>query len=134
MKIINEGVDAVRKQEVKTNKLLRGTKYIWLKNRKNLTAKQEKTLESFTLSNMNTKTMRAYNMRQSFQDIYQASTKEEFVTYLNKWYYWVTHSKLEPMIKVTKTIKRHWDGIIKWFESKINVTPKLTTPTKNKAK
>jgi transposase len=120
MKIINEGEDAVRKQEVKTNKLLRGTKYIWLKNRKNLTAKQEKTLESFTLSNMNTKTMRAYNMRQSFQDIYQASTKEEFVTYLNKWYYWVTHSKLEPMIKVTKTIKRHWDGIIKWFESKIN--------------
>lgn len=58
------------------------TRYIWLKNHNNLTAKQKETLESFTLSNMNTKTMRAYNIRQSFQDIYQAASQEEFTTYL----------------------------------------------------
>ena len=120
LKIINEAVNDVRKQEVKTNKLLTGTKYIWLKNHKNLTAKQKETLEELTLSNMNIKTMRAYNIRQSFQDIYQATTKEEFVTYLNKWYFWATHSRLEPMIKAAKTVKRHWDGIVRWYESKIN--------------
>ncbi|MFT4693889.1 MAG: transposase [Francisella sp.] len=32
---------------------------------------------------------------------------------MNKWYYWATHSQLEA-------IKRHWDGIVKWYESKIN--------------
>ena len=120
LKIINEAVNSVRKQEVGTNKLLVGTKYIWLKNYNNLTVKQKETLESLTMSNMNIKTMRAYNIRQSFQDIYQATSQEEFVTYLNKWYYWATHSKLEPMIKAAKTIKRHWDGIVKWYESKIN--------------
>ena len=72
------------------------------------------------MSNMNIKTLRAYNIRQSFQDIYQANTQEEFITYLNKWYYWATHSKLEPIVKVAKAIKRHWDGIVKWYESKIN--------------
>jgi transposase len=120
LKIINEAVNDVRKQEVKTNKLLTGTKYIWLKNHKNLTVKQKETLEELTLSNMNIKTMRAYNIRQAFQDIYQATTKEEFVTYLNKWYFWATHSRLEPMIKAAKTVKKHWDGIVRWYESKIN--------------
>jgi len=120
LKIINEAVDKVRKQEVSTNKLLTGTRYIWLKNYNNLTKKQKETLESFTLSNMNIKTMRAYNIRQSFQDIYQASSQEEFTTYLKKWYYWATHSRLVPMIKAAKMVKRHWDGIVQWYESKIN--------------
>lgn len=120
LKIINEAVDSVRKEEVSTNHLLKGTKYIWLKNSNNLTVKQKEQLEELTMSNMNLKTMRAYNIRQSFQDIYQANTQEEFIAYLNKWYYWATHSNLEPIKKAAKTIKRHWDGIVKWYESKIN--------------
>jgi len=120
LKIINEAVDKVRKQEVSTNKLLTGTRYIWLKNYNNLTVKQKETLDSFTISNMSTKTMRAYNIRQAFQDIYQAHSQEEFTTYLTKWYYWATHSRLEPIIKAAKTVKRHWDGIVRWYESKIN--------------
>jgi len=120
LKIINEAVDKVRKQEVSTNKLLTGTRYIWLKNYNNLTVKQKETLVSLTMPNMNLKTMRAYNIRQAFQEIYQASSLEEFTTYLRKWYYWATHSRLEPIIKAAKTIKRHWDGIVRWYESKIN--------------
>jgi len=64
--------------------------------------------------------MKAYNSRQSFQEIYQATTEEEFVTYLNKWYYWATHSRLDSIIKTAKTVKGHWEGILKWYESKIN--------------
>jgi len=120
LKIINEAVNKVRQQEVSTNNLLKGTKYIWLKNYTNLTVKQKEQLDELTMSNMNIKTLRAYNIRQSFQDIYQANTQDEFITYLNKWYFWATHCQLEPMVKAAKTIKRHWDGIVKWFESKIN--------------
>jgi len=120
LKIINEAVNEVRKKEVVSQNILKGTKYIWLKNYNNLTVKQKETLDELTMSNMNIKTMRAYNIRQSFQDIYQATTQEEFVTYLNKWYFWATHSRLEPIKKAAYTVKRHWDGIVKWYESKIN--------------
>ena len=120
LKIINEAVDKVRKEEVGTNKLLKGTKYIWLKNYSNLTKKQKEELESLTMSKMNIKTTRAYNIRQSFQEIYQAEIEEEFITYFNKWYYWATHSRLEPMIKAAKTVKKHWDGVVQWYKSKIN--------------
>ena len=120
LKIINEAVDKVRKEEVSTNKLLKGTKYIWLKNHKNLTVKQREALETLTMSKMNIKTLRAYNIRQSFQEIYQAKTEEQFIIYLNKWYYWATHSRLDSIIKAAKTIKRHWDGVVQWYKSKIN--------------
>jgi transposase len=120
LKIINEAVDKVRKEEVGTNKLLKGTRYIWLKNYNNLTVKQKTELESLTMSKMNIKTLRAYNIRQSFQEIYQAKTEDEFITYLNKWYYWATHSRLDPIIKAAKTVKRHWDGVVQWYKSKIN--------------
>ncbi len=39
---------------------------------------------------------------------------------LNNWYYWATHSRLEPIKKVAKTIKQHYEGIISWFDTKIN--------------
>jgi transposase len=69
---------------------------------------------------MNLKTVRAYNIRKAFQDIYTAQSEDEFVTYLNKWYFWATHSQLEPIKKVASMIKKHWDGIVSWYTNKIN--------------
>ena len=41
-------------------------------------------------------------------------------TRYGEWYFWATHSRLEPIIKVAKTIKAHWDGILEWKRSHIN--------------
>ena len=120
LKIINNAVDSVRKAEVKTQPLLKGTKYIWLKNSKNLTQKQEERLERLTLSKLNLKTHRALRIREAFQAIYEAQSKETFELLLKKWYYWATHSRLEPIKQAAQTIKKHWDGIVAWFESRIN--------------
>jgi transposase len=59
-------------------------------------------------------------IRESFQDIYQAETEDAFSLLLNKWYFWATHSRLESIIKVAKTIRAHWDGILEWKRSHIN--------------
>lgn len=120
IKLINEAVDKVRRSEAVEAKILKGTRYIFLKNAKNLTQKQSATLEQCTLSNMNLKTVRAYNIRIAFQEIYRASTQDEFVIYLKKWYFWATHSRLEPMKKVARTIKKHWDGVVNYHQSNIN--------------
>jgi len=37
-----------------------------------------------------------------------------------KWYFWATHSRIEPIKKAAKTIKSHWAGVIRWYESKIS--------------
>ena len=120
IKIINDAVDTVRKQEVVMQPVLKNTKYIFLKNEENLTKKQKTKLEELEMPKMNLKTARALHIRQNFQDIYKAETAEDFELLLKKWYFWATHSRLEPIIQAAKTIKNHWDGVLEWFRSKIN--------------
>ena len=40
--------------------------------------------------------------------------------FLKKWYYWASHSQIEPIIDAAKTIKSHWTGIINYAETKIS--------------
>ena len=119
-KVINEAVDKVRKSEVEKNPILKGSKYIFLKNRENLTAYQKQRLEGIQLSGLNLKTMKALNIREAFQQIYQAPTAEMFDKLLRKWYFWATHSRIEPIKEAAYTIQRHWDGIVNWFDYKIS--------------
>jgi transposase len=120
IKLINEAVDQVRREEAQGNPLLKGTRFIFLKNKANLTEKQKEIKASLSLAKLNLKSIRALQIRETFQQIYQAETSEQFEALLKRWYYWATHSQLAPMIKVAKTIKRHWDGILNWKKSQIN--------------
>ncbi|MCX5731776.1 MAG: transposase [Deltaproteobacteria bacterium] len=121
MKIINTAVDDVRKAEVKEQSLLRGQKYIFLKNRKNLTEAQQKSLKAIeAMPRLNLKTVRAYHIRENFQEIYKEETREGFMRALKKWYFWATHSRIGPIRDAAKTIRRHWSGVLHWYDSKIN--------------
>jgi transposase len=117
VKIINEAVDQVRRSEQRRNAELRGTRYIWLRNPQNLSERQKATLDS--LPKQHLKTARAYQIRLAFQDFYTQPTTEQATAHLKKWYFWATHCRLEPMIDAAHTVKRHWAGILRWFESKI---------------
>jgi len=114
---VNKAVDAVRKQEARETTILKGTKYIFLKNRANLTEIEQKKLSEITMSKVAVKTMRAYQIRETFQEIYKADSLNEFKVLIRKWYWRATHSRLRPIIKVAHMIKKHWNGIIQWRES-----------------
>lgn len=121
MKILNEAVDKVRKAEVKEQEILRGQKYLFLKNRDNLTETQRKKLKLVeSMSRLNLKTVKAYHIRENFQEIYQEKTQKGFERSLKKWYFWATHSRIEAIKEAAKTIKRHWSGVLRWYDSKIN--------------
>jgi len=118
LKIINEAVDKVRRAEAKDNGVLKGSRYIFLKNESNLSKKEQAKKES--LSQMNLKSMKALSIREAFQAIYSAPTTETFEQLLKKWYFWATHSRMPQIVSVAKTIKNHWEGILAWKVSEIN--------------
>ena len=121
IKIINEAVDTVRRNEVKSNPILKGNRYIFLKNDNNLTKKQrEKKEELLSMEELNLQSMKALHMRENFQEIYKAETKQDFVFLLRMWCKWVAESDIVPMQKLVKTIRKHWEGIVEWKESNIN--------------
>jgi transposase len=120
IKLINEAVDQVRREEGRYTPELKGNRYIFLKNSLNLTDKQKEIKDELSLAKLNLKSIRAMHIRESFQQIYQAESSKEFEGLLNDWYYWATHSQLAPIVKVAKTIKKHWEGILSWKKSQIN--------------
>ena len=120
LKIINSGVDKVRKAEAADNPLLKNSRYVLLKNDANLTAKQRAKKEELLMPKLNLKSVRAMHIRENFQQIYSASNASGFEYLLKKWYSWAVRSQLKPMIKAAKTIKSHWAGILRWKVSQIN--------------
>ena len=117
VKIVNDAVDQVRRAEQKATPILKGTRYIWLRNPDTLSAHQRATLESLPTQHL--KTARAYQIRLAFQELYCQDGPEAGAAFLQKWYFWATHSRLPPMIEAARTIKRHRDGILRWFHSGI---------------
>jgi len=79
MKLINAAVDSVRKAETKGKRLLRGQKYLFLKNRENLTESKRNALHAIeSMLRINLKIVRAYHIRENFQEIYKEETQEGF--------------------------------------------------------
>lgn len=117
--LVNDAVDEVRRQERKLHPELAGTRYIWLKNSDNLTPHQEQKLQTFDLIRCHLKTTRAYQIRLVFQDFFN-QPPEHAEYFLKRWYFWATHSRIQPIIDAAKTIRRHQDGILRWFTSQIN--------------
>lgn len=121
MGLVSKAVNTVRIEEAKENPILKGTKFIFLKNKENLTEKQSREFkEVLSLQKYNLKTVRALHLREAFQAVYQTETKAEFIDALKAWYSWARRCRLEPMKEAANSIKKHWDGIVSWFDSKLS--------------
>lgn len=115
-KIINEALDEIRRQEQRTRPELKKTRYGWLQNPENLKDKMRSVIKKLSVTSLNLKTARGYQMKLTFRDLYNRP-REEAEKFLKKWYFWATHSRLPPMIEAARTIKRHWAGVLNWFQS-----------------
>ena len=118
-----EAVNDVRKQEAeslkKTNpELLKGTRYIWLKNLGNLTDKQKIKLSD--LEKLNLKINRAYLLKENFRELWTYSSRKEAKAFLDHWFWVATHSRLEPIRKFAWLLRNHEEGILAYFDFYIN--------------
>ena len=118
VKIVNKAVDEVRAKESKTNELILKSKYSLLKNPENLTANQKTKLDSILAEY--TQSGEAYKLKLGFQDLFKLSSRAEAELYLTDWVSLVQASTIPQMKRLVKSIKRHLDGILNWFDNKIS--------------
>ena len=117
---MNKAVDLVRRAEVKTRPELRGSRYVWLKNDANLTAKQRTRRVWLTRASMALATTRAARWRDDFNGFYEQPTPELAEAYMRRWCYGAKRSRLEPVKDFVKTVEAHWDGILAWATHRIS--------------
>jgi transposase len=117
VKLVSKALDDIRKAEQKERPELKDSRFAILKNPENLTRKQAETL-IVVMSLTNLKTAKGYRIKRAFQALYDQPA-EMAEAYLKQWYFWATHSRIPAMIKAARTVKAHWDGILRWFQSGI---------------
>lgn len=115
--LLNKAVDEVRRQEQKTRPELKKSRWVWSKNDWNRTENQAEIFAKLRDSGL--ATARATQIKTAFQDIFGCDDAELAEQLLKSWYFWATHSRLEPIIKAAKTIKENWDGVLRWFTSRV---------------
>jgi transposase len=118
IQLINNAVDEVRRQEVRSTPSLKRTRYLWLKDHGAWSRTQ---LRSFLdLKQRNLKTHRAFRIKEALREIFRsADSRETAEPLLERWYRWARRCRLEPIKRVAKTLREHWDGVLNAFDSKL---------------
>ena len=117
MSQINQALEIVRRREQRENSVLKRSRFLWLMNPKNLTENQESSLASLT--SLDLKTARAYQIKLALARFWEIRDPAQAIAYLKRWYNWATHSRLDPVIRAARTIKRYWQGIINYLQTPV---------------
>lgn len=121
-KYLNGAVDKVRKGEHKelkarNDETLTGSKYLWLKSKKNFTKDNKSDFKKFNIDQL--AVGRAWNRKELFRHFWSYKYEGSARNFFNKWYFSATHSRLKPLIDVAKMLKRHIENIMTYIKHRI---------------
>ena len=111
-------VDEMRRQEQRTDPTLKGLRWALLKSRERLSAAQQADLDALLAQLTTKRTARAWLYREQLRDILVRKQVHVVSTLLAQWCTNVMRSKVEPMKDVAALIRRHFDGILAWTQSR----------------
>lgn len=135
---ISKVIDKVRAEETRKMRndgyepLLTNTRWLLLKRPENLTDKQEAKLSD--LLHYNLKSVRAYLLKEDFQQLWQYVSPYWAGKFLDRWCTRTMRSQIDPMKKMAKQIRKHKPLIINWFEAKGQYSSGIVEGFNNKAK
>ena len=121
---LTQAVDQVRRDEIREKgkahkQLMAKTPYIWLKNSWNLTDKQQARL--LELEHLNLKIDRAYLLKEAFRESWSYTYAGWAKRYLDRWFWWATHSRLKPMRDFAWMLRRHEENdLMNYFRMPIH--------------
>jgi len=116
----NKGSTRSARAEAKTRPELKRSRYAWLKNESNLTAKQAQRLTWLTRPSMRLKTTRAARWRDDFNGFYEQPTHQDAQMNLKRWCYGAKRCRPGPVKEFARILEAHWEGIIAWQESQLS--------------
>ncbi len=117
IKMMNDALDRIRRKEARENKILKHTRYDWLKNYSDLSDKERDRLMS--VKSLDLQTSHAYHFKIALQRLWTVNVSIA-ESYLKKWISWALRSRMPDIIKLGKAMKRHLNGILEAIKSGIN--------------
>jgi transposase len=136
--MINKAIDEIRAGEYRRmtqdgyEPILKHSRWCLLKRPENLTENQEIKLKD--LLSYNLKSIRAYLLKEDFQGLWDYVSPAWAERFLQRWCTRVMKSKLEPLKKVAKAIRKHQHLILNWFRAKKEFSCGVVEGLNNKIK
>ncbi len=135
---MNKAIDEVRRLEVQQLKttgyepILTRARWCLLKLRKNLTDKE--TVKLSEILKYNLKSVRAHLLREDFQRFWTYRSAAWAQKFLRQWCTRAMRSRLEPMKKVARSLRRHEALLLNWFRAKGTISSGVVEGLNNKVK
>ena len=114
----SKALDTVRRQQQKLDPQLKGMRWTLLKDADKLNLAQLTDLEALVSQYTTSRTARAWLYREQLRDILDRKQINVVSEMLQQWCTNVMRSKVEPMKDVVRLIRRHFDGIVAWTQSR----------------
>lgn len=122
VKKLNEAVDETRRQEVRRlhdqgyDPILNKSRYCFLKRPENLTMGQRMRLNDLLAYDL--KSVRAYGLKEAFDVFWKYTSPRHAREYLKNWCNRTMRSRIEPLKKFVKTLRKHEELLMNYFEAK----------------
>ena len=122
VKNLNEALDDVRKEawreaEGEERKMLKGLR--WLLFRHSSTRKKSHTRKLHAVEKSNLRIYRAWVLKDEFEAFWEYSYEGSATSFLSDWIARVMKSRIEPLKKFARMIRKHWDHIIPFIKSRL---------------
>ena len=112
--------------------LLKKSRWCLLKRKDNLTGEQKFRLRDLLRYNLTT--VRAYLLKEDFQQFWEYESPHWAGKFLTEWCHQVMRSRIEPIKKVARTLRAHRDLILNYFKAKKVFSSGIIEGLNNKAK
>lgn len=121
-----------RKLAAKGFEVLKHSRWCLLKRRERLTESQE--LKLAELSRHNLKTFRSYLLKEDLQSFWDYIHPYWAGRFLDKWCKRVMRSRIEPMKKIARALRKHRELLLNWFRAKNRIVLGLVEGSNNRLK
>jgi transposase len=111
-------LDRTRRQEQKTDPALKGLRWSLLRNRDHLPPEQRSELDALIAQATSKRTARAWLYREHLREILSRKQINVVAALLKQWCGNVMRSKDEPMKAVARMVRKHFDGILAWSQTR----------------
>jgi transposase len=138
MSKMNKAIDEVRAAEAKRlerdgyEPVLKHSRWCLLKRQENFTEKQ--AVKMSELLQYNLQSVRSRLMREDFQRFWEYSYPANAAKFMDEWCTRTMRSKIGPMKKVAKMLRRHRELILNWFRAEGVISAGIVEGLNNKAK
>jgi len=122
MSKINKTLDRIRSAEARELRaknrggVLTNSRWLFLKRKENLTDRQHEKLSVILKQNL--RIVRAYLLRESLLRFWQYISRRAAGKFLDEWCDGVMRSRIEPMKKAAKSLRKHRELLLNYFGAK----------------